>query len=96
VGAHRGADFLRVGISTIWRHIMEVKGTLRAWKIAVESLPNDEGPDSALKRFYVDGTYLWTISQVRIESANLSNLHSVSAAASLHRRPLEQRQHRLT
>jgi hypothetical protein len=27
---------------------MEVKGTLRAWKVAVENLPDDEGPDDDL------------------------------------------------
>src|SRR5262245_2622675 len=41
-------SFLRVGISTIRRHIMETKGTLRAWKVAVENLPDDEGPDDDL------------------------------------------------
>jgi hypothetical protein len=40
--------FLSVGISTIRRHIMEVKGTLRAWKVTVENLPDDEGPDDDL------------------------------------------------
>jgi hypothetical protein len=41
-------DFLRTGISVIRKHIVDVKGRLRGWKIAVADHPDDEGSDDDL------------------------------------------------
>jgi hypothetical protein len=41
-------DFLRTGISNIRGDIVDVKGRLRGWKVAVADHPDDEGPDDDL------------------------------------------------
>ncbi|MFL5802278.1 MAG: hypothetical protein ACJ8CR_11130 [Roseiflexaceae bacterium] len=41
-------DFLRTGISVIRKHILDVKGRLRGWKILVADHPDDEGSDDDL------------------------------------------------
>lgn len=41
-------DFLSTGISVVRKHILDVKGRLRGWKIAVADHPDDEGPDDDL------------------------------------------------
>jgi hypothetical protein len=40
--------FLSTGISVIRKHILDVKGRLRGWKIAVADHPDDEGPNDDL------------------------------------------------
>jgi hypothetical protein len=40
--------FLSRGISVIRGHIVDVKGYLRGWKIAVADHPDDEGPEDNL------------------------------------------------
>src|SRR5262249_48998760 len=41
-------DFLSNGISVVRKHILDVKGRLRGWRIAVTDHPDDEGPDDDL------------------------------------------------
>jgi hypothetical protein len=41
-------DFLSTGISNIRGDIVDVKGRLRGWKVAVADHPDDEGPDDEL------------------------------------------------
>jgi hypothetical protein len=38
-------EFLSVGIARLRGHILETKGTLRGWKIAIDDHPDDQGPD---------------------------------------------------
>ena len=40
--------FLQTGISTLRHHIMEVKGILRGWKVAVNNHSDDEGSNEDL------------------------------------------------
>jgi hypothetical protein len=37
--------FLSTGISVLRGHILDTKGTLRGWKIAIDDHPDDQGPD---------------------------------------------------
>src|SRR4051794_3605497 len=38
-------EFLSTGISVLRGHILQVKGTLRGWKIEIADHPDDQGPD---------------------------------------------------
>jgi hypothetical protein len=42
--------FLSAGIAVLRGHILETKGTLRGWKIAVDEHPDDQGPDDDIGR----------------------------------------------
>jgi len=37
--------FLSTGISVLRGHILDVKGTLRGWKVEISDHPDDQGPD---------------------------------------------------
>jgi hypothetical protein len=39
-------EFLRTGIEVLRSHIVNVKGTLRGWKLEISDHPDDQGPNS--------------------------------------------------